>query len=165
MACGENFNTHSCVCDVLAEIAEVQQDTKGCLSSCSESIKELMGGVNQALPNTVPVQLICNEVNSGTPGTCGNVFLGHGFKRDPDTPGGLIHAASTFFRVSSVDIKNCCAELELLCAPGLTPAPNAVVCPPVAEVPTYTRTGICITVDLKRFSGVVCLPAATILAA
>ncbi|MGD6843450.1 CotY/CotZ family spore coat protein [Bacillus infantis] len=175
MVCGDHFDTGSCVCDVLAEIADAQQDVHGCLGSCSESVRELIGGLAPTNFNTVPVQLICNSQNSNTGaggpptvtgGFCGNVFIAQGFRR-PTTGAGttaLVYATSTFFRVTSVDTDKCCAVLELLCAPadvppGPSPADLTDACLETIPAATFTRTGICINVDLNCFCGVSCLPA------
>ncbi|MGD6818514.1 CotY/CotZ family spore coat protein [Metabacillus sp. 113a] len=174
MGCGSHLNTGSCVCDILAEIADAQQDnTQDCLGSCSESVRELMGG-SAPNYNTVPVQLICNSANPRTVGDgdvyfggfCGTVFIAQGFKRAANGNNGQLEAAtSSFFRVSAVDTETCCAELELLCVTGLGDTPRYG--PRVSDLndcletvtPLYQRTGICITVDLRCFCGVSCLPA------
>jgi spore coat protein Z len=152
------------------EIADAQQDVSpDCVASCSGSIRELLGGLAPSNFNTVPFQLICNSANEAVPGACGTVFVGQGFRRAPGStdPTSLQYATSTFFRVSSVDPETCCAVIELLCNPevGPTPAPaldpvpvDPNVCP-IAQTAAFTRTGICITVDLNCFCGVVCLPA------
>ncbi|MFY4776542.1 CotY/CotZ family spore coat protein [Metabacillus sp. RGM 3146] len=171
MSCGSDFQTGSCVCDTLAAIADAQQDnTQDCISSCSESVRELMGGTAPTNFNTVPVQLICNSTNPLTAtaaqmgGFCGTVFIAQGYRRNPATPNTLIGATASFFRVSSVDPDTCCAVLELLCVTGLSFGPNPAnleACTGV-NTPVYTRTGICITIDTRCFCGVSCLPAASI---
>ncbi|UAT29765.1 spore coat protein [Bacillus badius] len=181
MGCGEHFHTGHCVCDILAEIAEYQQDTASddCVSSCAESIRELVGGTTPSNFNTVPLQLICSSVNPTSEnagpergGLCGNVFVAQGFRRNTSAgaaPGDLQAITTTFFRVSSVDTENCCAVLELLCAEDITfgPAANDLIVPPgqgddclrTITGPTFSRTRVCITVDLNCFCGVSCLPA------
>ncbi|MBS2967902.1 spore coat protein [Metabacillus sp. KIGAM252] len=177
MGCGSHFDTGNCVCDTLAEIANAQQDdhSMDCQASCSESIRELMGGSTGPNFNTIPFQLICNSQNvSGNAevgGFCGTVFIAQGWKRNatPSNPNALSRQTSAFFRVSSVDTENCCAQLELLCVEGTGPAGTNVQFGPfpnqlddgclVLEEPVFRRTGICITVDLKCFCGVSCLPA------
>ncbi|KMY54981.1 hypothetical protein AC623_14430 [Bacillus sp. FJAT-27231] len=190
MSCGGDFHTGNCVCDILAEIAEHQQDTSDdCLGSCSESIRELMGGMAPSNFNTIPIQLICNSPNTvkkhpDTPGGfCGNVFIAQGFRRALGTSGAtgaIERVTAAFFRVQSVDTETCCAVLELLCvkekeATSPNTGPDLKFGPDPNDLdeclgdnvftPKYTRTGICINIDLNCFCGVVCLPAAHIRAA
>jgi hypothetical protein len=150
MSCGDKFNTGSCVCDVLAEIADAQtDDVSDCLGSCSESIRELLGGLPASNFNTVPVQLLCED-------GCGEVFEATGFRRNPTAPSTIQSATSTFFRVDSINLETGCVVLEILCS---TLATQGQVTCPETLTGTLTRTGVCITVDCKCFCGVVCLPA------
>ncbi len=182
MSCGKHFDSGSCVCDVLAQIAAEQTDhTTDCLGSCSQSIRELMGGVAPSNFNTVPVQLICNTSSDNfppgppSPSTCGTVFQATGYRRNPTMPNMLERATSTFFRVDSIDVERGCAVLELLCADVAGGKGKAKkqgpengedngngngngACPEDFDV-VFLRTGICITIDCTCFCGIVCLPA------
>lgn len=167
MSCGKDFNTGSCVCDILAAIAAEQNDNNNecCLSSCEQSLRELVGGVAANNFNTIPVQLICTGVNNA-PGnsaatTCGVVFEATGYRRNSMTT--FEGVTSTFFRVKSVD-DNGCAVLELLCGvenpkgkKGMDSCDGVEI-----DVDEFERTGICVTVDCTCFCGIVCLPALNI---
>ncbi len=171
MSCGDKFHTDNCVCDILMEIADAQEDVSpDCVASCAGSIRELLGvGLAPSNFNTIPIQLICNSSNVGVAGACGTVFVAQGFRRalGATVPTLLERATSTFFRVSSVNEKSCCAVLELLCNPDVGPTPGPALSPtpddpnvcPTPQLAAFSRTGICITVDLGCFCGVVCLPA------
>ncbi|WP_096155106.1 MULTISPECIES: CotY/CotZ family spore coat protein [Bacillus] len=166
MSCGKDFNTGSCVCDILAAIAAEQSDNVGdcCESSCERSLRELVGGARTNGFNTIPVQLICTTANT-RPGasaqdTCGTVFQATGYRRRSATL--LESATSTFFRVKSVD-NNGCAVLELLCGVE-NPKGKGKGCPSsdTIDIEDFERTGICITIDCTCFCGIVCLPAVNI---
>jgi len=148
MTCGKEFGTGSCVCNVLKNIARAQSDivdSNKCLTSCDRSISDLLGEteVRNHL-NTVPVMLYCSS-------TC-QPFKGYG--AHPHSIGNI--ESSFYFRVKNVD-DNCCAVIELL------RDPNDSIANPHDPCEQYTKelrtTGICMTVDLKAFSHVTCLPA------
>jgi len=158
LSCGNELNTGNCVCDILAEIARKQRNIPDCQGGCEESVREL--NCFATTFNTIPLQLICGDtINTNVPGTCGTVFLARGFRRNPNNNGSLLAASSTWFRVSDVDERRCCAEIELLCTTLEDPAPDNVECLQLVENVLFERTGICVTIDLKCFCGVVCLPA------
>ena len=146
MGCGKEFHTGNCVCDILKEIANAQQDVveNCCDSSCEQSISDLLGEteVRNGL-DTVPVILYCKD-------GC-KPFKGYG--AHPDNIGDI--KASYYFRVKKV-MKDCCAVVELLRDPQCD-SRN-----PKDPVDQKTRrlrtTGICITVDLNCFCHVTCLP-------
>lgn len=174
MSCGEHFDTGSCVCDVLAQIADEQNDSGNgdCLGSCNQSIRELMGGVTPSNFNTVPFQLICTTASTShgasSPDVCGTVFQATGYRRIPHMPNVIEKATSTFFRVTSINQKTGCAILELLCAEehggkgkdgkGDGKGKGKGECIEEFEL-ELERTGICITIDCTCFCGIVCLPA------
>ena len=147
MGCGKEFHSGNCVCDILKEIANAQEDVveNCCDSSCEQSISDLLGEteVRNGL-DTVPVILYCKD-------GC-KPFKGYG--AHPDNIGDI--KASYYFRVKKV-MKDCCAVVELLRDPQCD-SRN-----PKDPVDQKTRrlrtTGICITVDLNCFCHVTCLPA------
>jgi hypothetical protein len=144
----------NCVCAVLRRIADAQDmvdpDPVGdCEVSCERSIEAVLAGATFPPvpgPNTIPVILYCD---------C-SPFLGFGVKK----VSGIFTCFQTFvFRVSSVD-EYCCASLELL--ETVPPSGTSLSEPlehPCEQFPAsgFTRTGICITVDLNCFCGVTCL--------
>jgi|SRR5690625_1603722 len=147
MGCGKEHGTGNCVCDILREIAEAQQDVVEtcCDTSCEQSISDLLGesDVTNGL-DTVPVILYCKE-------GC-KPFKGFGALQDRigDVMG------SFYFRVKKVD-DDCCAVVELLRDPKDEDRdPKS----PVDQDTKHLRaTGICMTVDLDCFCHVTCLPA------
>ncbi|GAB3789776.1 CotY/CotZ family spore coat protein [Virgibacillus kimchii] len=147
MGCGKKDRvTDNCVCDILREIADAQQDVVEtcCDTSCEQSISDLLGetDVTNGL-DTVPVILYCKDCKP---------FKGYGALQDRigDVMG------SFYFRVKSVD-KDCCAVVELLRDPA---DENRDPKSPVDQKTKNLRaTGICITVDLDCFCHVTCLPA------
>ncbi|UCZ51935.1 spore coat protein [Bacillus shivajii] len=143
MGCGKKFDTGNCVCDVLLDIADAQDQTTDtdCITSCEQSIRELLGGMAPTNFNTVPFQLLCACEDEP--------FTATGYVR---TNGTAAVIESSFFRVDSIDEKDCCAVLELLIAPEIGEDGEI-------NLDDFERTGACITVDLKCFCGVVCLPA------
>ncbi|MFD1017883.1 CotY/CotZ family spore coat protein [Thalassobacillus hwangdonensis] len=146
MSCGKHYDTENCVCDILREIADAQDDvvSSDCHTSCEQSINDLLGDTVANNKDTVPVLLYCK-------GNC-KPFEGFGAKK------GAINdiMGSFYFRVKHVD-KDCCATLELL------RDPNDNDKDPDSPVKQFTgnlkRTGICISVDLDCFCHVTCLPA------
>ena len=147
MGCGKEFHTGNCVCDILKEIANAQQDVveNCCDSSCEQSISDLLGEteVRNGL-DTVPVILYCKD-------GC-KPFKGYG--AHPDNIGDI--KASYYFRVKKV-MKDCCAVVELLRDPQCDSRNPK---DPVDQKTKRLRTtGICITVDLNCFCHVTCLPA------
>src|SRR5690625_5936260 len=62
--CGKDFDTGSCVCDVLREIADAQSDVveNCCDTSCEQSINDLLGEKDSGSGlDTVPVILYCED--------------------------------------------------------------------------------------------------------
>src|SRR5690625_4504662 len=93
MGCGKEFNTGSCVCNVLKEIARAQRDINEfkCDTSCERSISDLLGEteVRNSL-DTVPIILYCKD-------SC-KPFKGFG--AHPRNIGKVV--SSFYFRVKSV---------------------------------------------------------------
>lgn len=145
--CGKEYSTGSCVCNVLKEIARAQRDITEleCDTSCEKSISDLLGEteVRNGL-DTVPVLLYCKD----------GCKPFKGFGAHPRNIGKVV--SSFYFRVKSVS-KDCCAVLELLRDPN---DGNHNPHDPVEQHTKHLRsTGICITVDVKCFCHVTCLPA------
>ncbi|HLR61656.1 MAG TPA: CotY/CotZ family spore coat protein [Lentibacillus sp.] len=147
MGCGKDFHSGNCVCDILREITEAQNDVieNCCSTSCEQSISDLLGD-NEAGNglDTVPVILYCKD-------SC-KPFLGFG--ANPDDVGEM--TSSFFFRVKRVD-DDCCAVVELLRDPN--DDDNCPENPVDQDTKPLCATGICITVDLNCFCHVTCLPA------
>ncbi|QHE51481.1 CotY/CotZ family spore coat protein [Pontibacillus sp. HMF3514] len=145
MGCGKRHDTGSCVCDILKEIVDAQNDvTDDCNSSCEQSINELMGDVGGNSLDTVPVILYCKDCKP---------FKGFGARR-----GEIGDIRESFiFRVKEVDEDCECALLELLLDPSAKDdKPDSPSCQKTDDL---TATGICITVDLRCFCHITCLPA------
>ncbi|ASK60786.1 spore coat protein [Virgibacillus phasianinus] len=165
--CGKDFETGNCVCDILKEIADAQNDVveNCCDTSCERSISDLLGDTDNGNGlDTVPVLLYCK-------GDC-EPFKGFGVH--PDDMGNVV--SSFFFRVKRVD-DDCCATLELLRSEeehhhhhhhhdhdnegewdrrGNCCDPE---CPADQDTENLRTTGICITANLDCFCIVTCLPA------
>lgn len=145
--CGKDFNTGNCVCDILKDIARAQRDITEmeCDTSCERSIADLLGQTD--VPNgldTIPVILYCKN-------TC-KPFKGYG--AHPRNIGKVV--SSFYFRVKSVS-DDCCAVLELLRDPNCQQHnPHN---PAEQQTKNLRTTGICITVDVKCFCHITCLPA------
>lgn len=145
--CGTEYRSENCVCSILRDIARAQRDVRedDCQTSCERSINDLLGQTE--VPNsldTVPVILYCKD-------GC-KPFKAYG--AHSRNIGKIV--ASFYFRVKSVD-DNCCAVLELLRDPN---CPNSNPHNPADQDTKKLRaTGICITVDVKCFCHITCLPA------
>ncbi|QKY68625.1 CotY/CotZ family spore coat protein [Lentibacillus sp. CBA3610] len=147
MGCGKEHHSGNCVCDVLREIVEAQEDVveNCCSTSCEQSISDLLGETDGGNGlDTVPVILYCKD----------GCKPFKGFGANPDDIGDM--TSSFYFRVKKVD-DDCCAVVELL------RDPHDDDDTPKDPVDQYTKhlcaTGICITVDLDCFCHVTCLPA------
>ncbi|MFD1360146.1 CotY/CotZ family spore coat protein [Lentibacillus salinarum] len=147
MGCGKEYHSGNCVCDILKEIVEAQNDVveNCCSTSCEQSISDLLGDTDASNGlDTVPVILYCKE----------GCEPFKGFGANPDNIGEM--TSSFYFRVKRVD-DDCCAVVELL------RDPHDDDDTPKDPVHQYTKhlcaTGICITVDLNCFCHVTCLPA------
>ncbi|GEL77138.1 CotY/CotZ family spore coat protein [Tenuibacillus multivorans] len=146
MSCRGKDNTENCVCDILRQIVEAQNDIVDddcCDISCEQSIQDLMGDTTSPTNlDTVPVLLYCD---------C-KPFKGFGVRNDQNRT----VLGSFYFRVKSVD-DDCCAVLELLRDPACTRQNPSD--PTEQKTANLRTTGICINVDLKCFCHVTCLPA------
>lgn len=149
MSCGKGYSTGSCVCDVLKEIASVQDDIVDdcCDSSCDQSISDLLGATdNRSGLDTVPVMLYCS-------GTCAP-FKGYGANYDNIAT----KLSSYYFRVKKVT-NDCCAVLELLVNENELGTDFDQPGPHSQNTANLRASGICITVDVNCFCHVTCLPA------
>ncbi|ELK45184.1 CotY/CotZ family spore coat protein [Halobacillus sp. BAB-2008] len=167
MSCGKNYDSGSCVIDILKDIVDAQNDVMhDCTTSCERSIADLLGDTGGGSGfDTVPVILYCKD-------GC-KPFKGYGSKRSGE---GCDVRGSFFFRVKSVD-NDGCAILELLFADrwhrgddeesGDEDFRGKHDCDPKSPADQSCRnlraSGICITVDLNCFCHVTCLPAAATL--
>lgn len=141
----------NCVADVLRVIADRQDDVEdqNCSVSCMRSIEELVSPARTNNVNTVPF-ILYGKDNTPFRGYGANVVSNGALSFD---------CVSTFvFRVSEVSENDSCAVLELLDIGG-PPIDNPCQQIDGEEVADLQRTGICITVDLKCFCGISCLPA------
>lgn len=160
MGCGhrrvEGAATDSCVCEILRDIVDAQNDVieNCCDTSCEQSINDLLGESDPGNGlDTVPVILYCA-------GDC-KPFKGFGAKRG-GTLGSIGEMKASFiFRVKTVT-DDCCAVLELL-----RDRNDPVTCDHLKDpcdqlTADLENTGICITVDLDCFCHVTCLPAISV---
>ncbi|WP_157950899.1 CotY/CotZ family spore coat protein [Peribacillus acanthi] len=177
MGCGHHKFSNDCVCDTLAAIADAQdrvddRNDDSCRTSCNMAIEELVNPARTRRNpfDTIPVLLTCG---------C-EPFQGIGVRRDRGGCGIFDVEKSFLFRVSEVDEDSCCATLELLeldpCYTGsdengteaLRGGGWAIPVDIITDFDKFLwklkntdrvlRTGICITVDLKNFTSVSCLP-------
>jgi len=141
----------SCVCDTLLSIVEAQDQVENdCQYSCSSAIQELVEGINSRY-NTIPVMLTTKSDSEP--------FVGHGVQRvgGHGTNFDVIH--SIVFRVNDVDPETCCATLELLQF-GKDKSKSHLM--KAIETTPLVATNVCITVDLRCFCAVTCLPPVTL---
>ncbi|RDW18285.1 spore coat protein [Oceanobacillus arenosus] len=150
MGCGKDFDTGSCVADILKEIVEAQNDIveNCCDTGCEQSINDLLGESEKGNGlDTVPIILYNRD---------GSPFKGFGAPKDHHKIGEIV--ASFIFRVKKVFDDNC-AVLELLLSDGETCGHDHLKDPTDQSTKDLEATGICITVDLNCFCHVTCLPA------
>lgn len=161
-----SINGDHCVCDVVRAIVlaqdEVANDNNCCTTGCEQSIRRLLSPVaNGNGLTTIPFILYCD---------C-EPFIGTGVFQAP-----LGSSGNTAFRCVETPIfrakrfvndDECCVKLELLLPVtegGSTPGPGGDnVCDyfPGNSIRDLQATGICITVDLKKFNAIVCLDPVT----
>ena len=158
--CGGHCGDQDCVCRTLRHIVRAQAATNNnggdCQYGCKQSIKDLLSPTQDVGGNdTVPFVLYCE-------GTC-EPFIGQSVLQAMVGGNRVFQCfESPIFRVNKVK-DNCCAEIELLLPVtmgGSTPGPGGDdVCDyfPGNSIRNLQRTGICITVDLKKFIGISCL--------
>ncbi|GGC74901.1 spore coat protein Y [Thalassobacillus devorans] len=146
MGCGKKHDSGNCVCDILREIVDAQEDVVSmcCDTGCEQSINDLLGETGGNNLDTVPVLLYCK----------GNCKPFEGFGAPRNHIGDVV--GSFFFRVKDVD-KDCCATLELLRDPSDND--DNPKDPVDQKTGNLRTTGICISVDLDCFCHVTCLPA------
>ncbi|GAA5416618.1 spore coat protein Z [Paraliobacillus ryukyuensis] len=145
MTCGGKYDSGSCVADILREIADAQSDLlSDCTTSCEQSIADLLGDTSPSSNlDTVPVLLYCKDCKP---------FKGYGVPVE-DLGDAF---ASFYFRVKSIDDKNC-AVLELLREEeDHKKDPHS---PVEQDTSDLEVTGVCITVDVDCFCHITCLPA------
>jgi hypothetical protein len=164
---GDIFESDNCVCDVVRAIADAQNDVVDdlCDVSCAKSINSLVSPVSRNNLDTVPFILYTKDLKPFK-----------AFGADIEISGGRPRfdcVESFIFRVNEVS-DDCCAVLELLTfdddqpdAPGNQhgAAYDKDPCDQLdgEKVEDLNRTGICITVDLKCFCAITCLPAVSLL--
>jgi len=161
------FNGDNCVCDVVRAIADAQDDVQNdlCDVSCAKSINNLLAPVSRNNLDTVPFILYGKDLKPFK-----------GFGADIEFSGGRPRfdcVESFIFRVNEVS-DDCCAVLELLHfdddqpdEPGNQKGAKCDKDPceqlDMEKVSDLNRTGVCITVDLKCFCAITCLPAVSVL--
>ncbi|WP_077623035.1 CotY/CotZ family spore coat protein [Sediminibacillus massiliensis] len=159
---GETFSGEHCVCDVLRAIADAQDDVfdNTCDISCARSINNLLSPVGRSSLDTVPVILYGKDLKP---------FKGFGVDVELHNGEPKFECTESFiFRVTEVsDDDDCCAVLELLDFDDNGSEHHHKKDSPCKQldhesVEDLSRTGICITVDLKCFCAVTCLPAVSI---
>ncbi|PKR78361.1 spore coat protein [Halalkalibacillus sediminis] len=145
MSCRDEHRSENCVCDILRQIVDAQNDivAEDCDISCKQSIEDLLGDTTSPTGlDTVPVLLYCK---------C-DPFKGFAVQNNQQRT----VVASFYFRVKKVD-DDCCATLELLRDPS--DSQQNYHDPTKQKTANLRGTGLCITVDLKCFCHVTCLPA------
>lgn len=148
---GEVSPSGSCVVDIVQEIVDAQNDVveNCCTTSCEQSINDLLGETEPGNGlDTVPIILYCKD-------GC-KPFQGFGALPDNETPSGLDCLVSSFiFRAKKV-LADDCAVLELVACPG---EDCGFKSPCEQNTTDLEATGICITVNLRCFCHITCLPA------
>ncbi|WP_181348593.1 CotY/CotZ family spore coat protein [Thalassobacillus sp. CUG 92003] len=170
MSCERRKDGESCVCETVRKIVraqnEVARNRDCCTTSCEQSIKQLLSpSTNGNGFTTIPFALYCKE-------DC-EPFIGSGISRSSIGGGGMnaMKCIQTpiFRAVKFVDKDECCVQLELLvpvnmggtvmgsCGKGKT------ICDffPGKQISNLKATGVCITIDLDCFCGIVCLDPVT----
>ncbi|WP_431801403.1 CotY/CotZ family spore coat protein [Halobacillus andaensis] len=168
MSCGKGKDFDACVCETVRKIVRAQDEVAdGCFTGCAESIRDLVSPTsNENGPATsIPFALYCK-------GDC-SPFIGSGIFSSPLGDSGMsaLRCVKTpIFRAKKfVDEEECCVQLELLLPVtmgGSTPGPSGKgkqICDyfPGNSIRNLQATGICITVDLDCFCGIVCLDPVT----
>ncbi|WP_019240531.1 MULTISPECIES: CotY/CotZ family spore coat protein [Bacillus] len=171
MSCGHDNFTNDCVSSTLQSVAEAQERIEeDCRSGCRQAIEELNGQIRNRGFDTIPVLLTCG---------C-NPFSAAGCIRSRQEDRLFKVVKSFLFRVSEVSSETGCATLELLkVIPDHTSfedfdgtlesnqAQSTSQCESefdefladeLQRAKKIVRTGICVTVDLKAFTSVTCLP-------
>ncbi len=144
----------NCVCEIIEEIIEAQNDITEncCTTSCEQSINDLLGEEDPGNGlDTVPVILYCE-------GNC-KPFQGFGAlpHQHADSVGKM--KGSFIFRPKKM-LDDCCAVIELVRSSDDHECKFDDPCD--QKTKNLEATGICITVDLKCFCHVTCLPAVSL---
>lgn len=161
----------NCVCQVVREIADVQDEVSNnnndcCTTSCERSIQQLLSpetNNNSNVNTTIPFILTCkgdcspfiaSGVYRATIGASNNSYFGC--------------VESPILRVKELlDDDECCARLEILLpvnqAGDVVVDEGDEVCDFFTgeAVRNFIATGICLTVDLNCFCGITCLDPIT----
>ncbi|WP_082235362.1 CotY/CotZ family spore coat protein [Halobacillus massiliensis] len=168
MSCGKGKGFDNCVCETVRKIVEAQNEVAGtdcCNTGCDQSISDLLSpSSNGNRPTTIPFALYCK-------GDC-EPFIGSGIYSSPVNASGMsLQCVRTpIFRAKKfVDDHKCCVQLELLLpvnSEGETPDPSNKgknICDffPGDTIRNLQATGICLTVDLNCFCGILCLDPTT----
>ncbi|WP_181348037.1 CotY/CotZ family spore coat protein [Thalassobacillus sp. CUG 92003] len=166
MSCEKEKDFNTCVCETVAKIIRAQDEVAGvggcCSTGCVQSIRDLISPMENGNDFTaIPFALYCK-------GDC-EPFIGSGIFRSPVGGSGMtaLRCVETpiFQAKKFVDKEECCVQLELLLPVtmgGSTPGPSGKgnrICDffPGNSIRNLQATGICITVDLDCFCGIVCL--------
>ncbi|WP_232824250.1 CotY/CotZ family spore coat protein [Paraliobacillus zengyii] len=166
-----NLNTEfdQCVCDIVQQIVDAQDEVANnnnhCVTSCEQSIQQLLSPQTQTVNGTnttIPFILYCQDCKP---------FIGNGVFQDELGKSGNTYfgcVETPIFRAKKfVEGSECCVKLELLLpvtAGGSTPCPGGRdVCDyfPGNSIKDFQSTGICITVDLNCFCSITCLDPIT----
>ena len=152
----QDHDHKECVEEILEAILRAQKKVedhhKDCLS-CKESIDDLLHEHKKPNKNTIPFILFCG---------C-EPFKATGVTTLPGGPKDKKFACITSFIFRISDLKDQCAELELLAFKPKKDDSKKFRSPcdqiDHEKVEDLVRTGICINVDLSCFCAVTCLPA------
>ncbi|MDZ5712620.1 CotY/CotZ family spore coat protein [Jeotgalibacillus haloalkalitolerans] len=176
----------SCVCGIVHEIVRIQDEVAAnnngcCVTGCDQAIRKLLSPIgtngNGNGPTTIPFALYCK-------GDC-KPFIGSGVYKSPVGGSGMTAlkcVETPIFRAKKFVDKDkdrekdkCCVQLELLLPVpmgGGAPAASVkekengkakTICDffPGDSIRNLQATGICLTVDLNCFCGIVCLDPIT----
>lgn len=175
-----SYGGNDCVTDIVRRIAKAQReavesDTDSCVTSCEQSIEDLLSPCRDRRPSrhtTIPFMLVCKD-------SC-KTFIGSGFIKGR---GNFMCVESPVFKVRGfVRGSNHCVRLELLTPVysrrrdgesteetkqfshhGGNSSCDGSICNYFGGRPieNFRETGVCITVDLRCFCGVSCLDPIT----
>lgn len=155
----------NCVCQVVREIAEVQDEVTNnnggcCTTSCERSIQQMLSPVTNNNNNgytTIPFMLTCK-------GDC-TPYIATGIYKDTNGATTFECVESPVLRVKEfINDGDCCARVEILQPVNAGGSPVSTegdeVCDffPAAD---FLATGICITLDLNCFCAITCLDPIT----
>lgn len=181
------YESDDCIRDIVKRIVNAQleaaeEGTRGCVTSCEQSIEDLLSPCREKRPSrytTIPIMLFCKE-------NC-KPFVGSGFvirNRDGSRRSHFECLESPVFKVKSfVRGSNNCVRLELLLPVSGRRGggshkhegeqieeighhdhhPKGSFCDQFGSrrIENFRETGLCITVDLNCFCGITCLDPIT----